>query len=435
LNKEASTGHAAPQSSWLRTAAIFTLLTAMLFVTLLHVVMTGRSTIAQALYHSGNIQMENQNWTDAEWAYQTALRWNARDHHIYYGLGQSSTHLLQLERAEKAYRAALDANPNHISSLIELARILILSGDYDEAETLLEQAQVSVPHFWRIHRARALAAERQGDVPRAISELEQTISLQPNPQAADYVRLGNLYVKAGHLDEAAAAASRALETEPGMPYALALKGRLAMAQGKNAAALRLVQEAAPDMESPPYDSPEWAAERSAAHTLLAELLLDTGRYRDALDNAVRALDRHHPPDPYMLAASFLDRADEVDPSLTAEERWKLGRVAAAGDFYEAALGYFNDALDGDLGEQRTACLLDSARTLRRLERYNDAIARLRQVSPATLESSLETARTYEAMGKRASARFEYTTVLQMFSVTPEKRIDIKKHIESLKDTQ
>lgn len=436
MKHDTPSDHPDTHSSRLQTAAIFSLLTITLFVVTLHLIFTGRSVVAQVLQHSGNVLLYNDEWDEAQWAFQEAIHWNPYNHHIYYGLGQSSAYLLQGDQARFAYRVGLKANPNHVPSLIELARLLIHSGDYDEAEELLNRAHASVPHFWRVHQARALLAEGRGDLSGALEEMEQTILLELTPLPMHYMQLGKLQYQTGRYAEAEATAERVLDTNPNVPSMLLLKGRVAAKNNMNKNALILIEEALQRFSTPPYDGAEWTTDRSEAHITLADIHLDTGKYQEAIEELIAVIDAASAGSSLEeQSIRLIDWHRTEQTHLSSLESWNIGKVAVAAGLLEEALQYFKSALDGDLEGQGDSCRLDLARTLRTLERYGEAIDILKQISPSTLESTMELAEIYEAMGKPASARFEYTTLLQMFPVEAHERTDIEKRIQILKGDQ
>jgi tetratricopeptide (TPR) repeat protein len=93
----------------------------------------------------------------------------------------------EIEKAAKAYSGALEADPNHLSSAVELAAIGLLSrNDPAKALEVLElptgekgQVVLGPVELGRAHALKGAALEAQSKTKEAIPELEQALKLDP----------------------------------------------------------------------------------------------------------------------------------------------------------------------------------------------------------------------------------------------------------------
>ncbi|MBN9522225.1 tetratricopeptide repeat protein [bacterium] len=153
-----------------------------------------------------------------------------------------------LKLAEVVYRddpAALDALAVIVDARLEL-------GDYDGAERAVREleAKAAKPAPPGVRVLAARLAELRGDPGRAIDLLQQAADAQTpgsdlkESQAWYRMRLGELLLSVGRLDEAAARFEAALRDHPDYPAALGLLARVRAAQGRDADAIELCEKAA-----------------------------------------------------------------------------------------------------------------------------------------------------------------------------------------------
>ncbi len=153
-----------------------------------------------------------------------------------------------LKLAEEAYRD----DPTALDALAVVADARLELGDYDGAERAVRELEAKAPKpappGVQVRAARL--AELRGDPERAIGLLQKAADAQTpgsdlkESQAWYRMRLGELLLSVGRLDEAAARFEAALRDHPNYPAALGLLARVRAAQGRDAGAIELCEKAA-----------------------------------------------------------------------------------------------------------------------------------------------------------------------------------------------
>jgi tetratricopeptide (TPR) repeat protein len=153
-----------------------------------------------------------------------------------------------LRVAEEVYKE----DPSSLDVLTVIADAHLELGNYPEAEaaigTLEQKGGSPTPPAFLARLARL--AELKGDPDRAVALLRQAADAQvpgggfKEAQAWYPMRLGEVLLSQGKLDEAAAQLEVALKGHPNSPAALALLGRVRAAQGRHAEAISLCEKAA-----------------------------------------------------------------------------------------------------------------------------------------------------------------------------------------------
>jgi len=117
---------------------------------------------------------------------------------------EAEEHLGALDLAADALRRALDLSPDHLPSLVHLARLAERREAWDELVPLLErQAELSTDQGQAIalrHRAAQVLEERLNDVGAAIGVLERLLTADPTYLPA-LQALGRLYAREGRWKE------------------------------------------------------------------------------------------------------------------------------------------------------------------------------------------------------------------------------------------
>lgn len=149
--------------------------------------------------------------------------------------------------AERHARAALEASPNHLPSLLQLAQIAIKVDRLDEASNWITQvenelAQREDPDPPRgLYLAKGDLAARRGNDAEAVANLEREIAEHPiDPRA--YTRLSVVHTLSGRPREAVATLRRLVEDNK-TPVAYAAAVEALRVLGDGAAATRLLQVA------------------------------------------------------------------------------------------------------------------------------------------------------------------------------------------------
>ncbi|WP_457653583.1 tetratricopeptide repeat protein [Rhodocaloribacter sp.] len=287
-------------------------------------------------------------------------------------------------RAAAAYDTLLAAHPGDTRALLALARLQAARGRLEDALDVFERLRARSGDDPEVLAQMLELYSRLGDRAGIEATLRTLIRLAPD--AAYRRMLGELYVREGRMDDAAALYEALLEDDPSdVETLLALSdlyrrtGRTGRADSlldrsmrdEHATADQILARAEPFLERAASDPAAAAAARRLLHRALArepqhyealralgELLFETGDYAEAEARLYEAL-RHNPRDPALwtraaTAALFAGRplraAEIADEGLILfPGHVDLLRAAALGylDAYrnEDALARFEEALD------------------------------------------------------------------------------------------
>ncbi|GJM08690.1 MAG: hypothetical protein DHS20C11_09660 [Lysobacteraceae bacterium] len=147
-----------------------------------------------------------------------------------------------LEGAEAAYKALLEAEPENHELLHLLGLCRQQGGDLDGAQQWFAKAIEASPESATFYMSQGSVAHQQGDADTAKAMFEKAIELNPNLDQAQNT-LGYLYLLDGDLERAESALKMALKVDPDMVGALVNMGNVLLEQGRVADATRHFQQA------------------------------------------------------------------------------------------------------------------------------------------------------------------------------------------------
>ncbi|MFQ5704466.1 MAG: tetratricopeptide repeat protein [Gemmatimonadales bacterium] len=168
------------------------------------------------------IAPENVKYEDAEAAFRDKRYGEAVDlFRIYtekhadnvwghYMLGLSARRSGNAELAEREFDTALEIDPRHVKSLINLSRVFLGSDRPDEALDKLEQVLDVDPESSDAFRLRGVALTDLGRVDEAIESYREAILLD-GKDAWSINNLGLVLIRLGRFDEALPALARATQ--------------------------------------------------------------------------------------------------------------------------------------------------------------------------------------------------------------------------------
>ena len=88
--------------------------------------------------------------------------------------------------AEEAFKKALELDPNHVQTLVNLANIKIWNLDFEGAKLLVQRAVIQDKNHVGAHLALGIAKRGTGDLDGARAEFEQVLSAEPGNTDAQY---------------------------------------------------------------------------------------------------------------------------------------------------------------------------------------------------------------------------------------------------------
>jgi protein O-GlcNAc transferase len=146
-----------------------------------------------------------------------------------------------LAGAEAAYRAALAANPDDLSSLGGLGVLLVQSGRHQEAIAPLERAAAMAPSDAQGQVNLGSAYASAGRLPEAIAAFRHALAQSPD-HLHGWRNLAAALLRAGQLEDAGVAIDRLIKRAPNQSEPRRLAADLAMRRDRPAEAARIYGE-------------------------------------------------------------------------------------------------------------------------------------------------------------------------------------------------
>jgi predicted Zn-dependent protease len=194
-----------------------------------------------AQYALGNLAYRSGQLLLAETAYAQALELDPDRPGMRFTYGHLLRDLGRLDDSERELRLAIEqSTADDDRTRISLAETLTQAGKLKESQAILDAVLVRSPNHLEAIAAQGRLFLANGQPDQAATLLEKAGS-GPDPQP--WIDLAEGYLRAGRADPAAAAAARALERNPNHPWALAVSGAAAVAQGRRDEGLRTMHRA------------------------------------------------------------------------------------------------------------------------------------------------------------------------------------------------
>jgi Flp pilus assembly protein TadD len=134
----------------------------------------------------------------------------------YFMLGLSESKGGDAKKAEKAFEEALRLDPDHMKSLLNLSRLLIDNGRFDDAIMKLTRAEEVDSKSAEAHRLLGRAYNGMHKNDEAINAYRLAITLDPK-DAWSMNNLGMILLKQEKFDEAATLFTKAVELRKDVP--------------------------------------------------------------------------------------------------------------------------------------------------------------------------------------------------------------------------
>jgi len=148
----------------------------------------------------------------AEQACAGALEASPRLHLIYSSLGDLYRRTGRPDEAERAYRTALDMNPNDVRAMIGLSSVFALRHQHVPAEQLLQKAMATQPGNWRTINGYGSYLFSVGRYEDAAAAFRQIVALDSKNHQAR-TNLGAALTMAGDFEAGKAVYEEVLESE------------------------------------------------------------------------------------------------------------------------------------------------------------------------------------------------------------------------------
>ncbi len=281
----------------------------------------------------GNAARDEREYAKAEAAYLRAQSLQLKDARAIYGLGNLFSDQQRWEEAERAYRTAIEFEPNAPESYIALSFVLTqpiigtdLGGRYAEAEKLARQAIKLDPANAVGYDQLGVALELQGKIAdETQNAYKKAIQIDPKFALA-YAHLGRLLRRRGLINESSAAYRTAIQLSTDVPTMILVADVMQSQQRyveseqllrqalredpKNPTALYLLGRALTTRGS--FDEAEKVLKKSAsvspnsfvAYALLGSLYVRREQFNEAEKYLMKALNMVSPNEKVRLAQEF-----------------------------------------------------------------------------------------------------------------------------------
>jgi tetratricopeptide (TPR) repeat protein len=226
-----------------------------------------------ALMALGEAHRKRVSVSDAELAYQKALKADPKRAEPHLGLGRLYAAAGQHDQAAREFRTALSLDGDDPEALFELGRavgatveardllkratdgrpgwdeaelalgqVLLHLGKKEEAKAAFERAVAANDKLAQAHVGLGRALMELGDLERSEKELRKALEIVPNSAPA-VTALADLHVRQARNEEALAAYERAAGLDPRNPTAFLAAARLALRLGRDVLASAFLDRA------------------------------------------------------------------------------------------------------------------------------------------------------------------------------------------------
>ncbi|MEM1411714.1 MAG: tetratricopeptide repeat protein [Pseudomonadota bacterium] len=192
---------------------------------------------------------------------------------IFHARGVMHINRQEGDEAGRAFRQALDINPNHTASLNGLAFIELAAGRLEAAEHYVDQVLAEDPENAQALTYKGTVVLEQGEPDTAMIYLQEALRVDPESLTAQ-TQLGRAFLAAGNDGFAAQCFENALQRAPGAADLLEYLGRARLGSGDLVAARTAFHEALEKQRANPDLFRDLAAcEVAFGHPGQAEALL------------------------------------------------------------------------------------------------------------------------------------------------------------------
>jgi len=142
----------------------------------------------QAYLLLGLAQMQLQQWSDAQWAFEEAAKVEPGNARAYLGAGSALNEQKNYADAQKALQHSLEIRPDSAEAHYELARSLWGMGKWQAAEPHVRQAIELNKDYAGPHALMGNIDIQRDDPEAALAEFEECLRLDPDGSLAPSVK-------------------------------------------------------------------------------------------------------------------------------------------------------------------------------------------------------------------------------------------------------
>jgi tetratricopeptide (TPR) repeat protein len=136
----------------------------------------------------GLAQMQLQQWSDAQWAFEEAAKVEPGNAKAYLGAGSALNEEKNYVEAQKALQHSLEIRPDSAEAHYELARSLWGMGKWQAAEPHVRQAIALNKDYAGPHALMGNIYLQQEDAEAALAEFQECLRLDPEGSLAPSVK-------------------------------------------------------------------------------------------------------------------------------------------------------------------------------------------------------------------------------------------------------
>ncbi len=195
----------------------------------------------QIHFQRGQEFLSTERLSDAFQEFIKASKLAPDDPKPHWGIGKVYEGLLLPENAEKAYRRALQLDPEFLPARKSLAMILYEAGQNREAIKLLKEIQEKTPDDPILWSELALNELRLGNPKEAVRLFEKYIEVR-GKRAWSFAHLGRAHAELGEFQAAEKAYREAMALDPAMANVYLWLGQLLIATGRRTEADALLKK-------------------------------------------------------------------------------------------------------------------------------------------------------------------------------------------------
>jgi tetratricopeptide (TPR) repeat protein len=162
---------------------------------------------------SGDAYVAQKKYPEAVVEYRNAIQQDPRFGEARYKLAETYMKLNQGGEAVREYVRAADLLPHDAKAQIKAGQILLLRGEFLDAQTRAEKVLAQNPKSIEAQLLRAGALAGMKNLDEAVKQVESVIEENPT-RSGTYVGLGSLQMVRGNQEAAEAAFKRAVEADP-----------------------------------------------------------------------------------------------------------------------------------------------------------------------------------------------------------------------------
>ncbi|SDX01320.1 Tetratricopeptide repeat-containing protein [Ruegeria halocynthiae] len=133
--------------------------------------------------------LDDRATSDAD--FERALQFNNQDAYVLYNRAKLNRKRGEIEAAKHDYQAVLQIAPDHQDAMTQLIDLLLIEGNHDEVERLLDYSRLTWPEEEWVYTSQMFhSLEHSGDMKRALAAAETYEDLFPNsPDGTFYLAL------------------------------------------------------------------------------------------------------------------------------------------------------------------------------------------------------------------------------------------------------